>query len=80
MSIGVAQILAMALTLTLLWALYYGRKAPEPDATATTLQTDDPAPLTVTAEAPQSSCGRAAMNAAAAAKTSEPQFEMERLS
>ncbi|KAF1377063.1 hypothetical protein PFLUV_G00218000 [Perca fluviatilis] len=32
-SIGVAQILAMALTLTLLWALYYGRQAPEPDST-----------------------------------------------
>ncbi|XP_040030940.1 tetraspanin-12 isoform X2 [Gasterosteus aculeatus] len=31
-SIGVAQILAMALTLTLLWALYYGRKPPEPPA------------------------------------------------
>lgn len=32
-SIGVAQILAMALTLMLLWALYYGQKS-EPDATA----------------------------------------------
>ncbi|KAM9845884.1 tetraspanin-12 [Aulostomus maculatus] len=31
-SIGVAQILAMALTLMLLWALYYGRKSPELDA------------------------------------------------
>ncbi|XP_069580252.1 tetraspanin-12 isoform X2 [Brachyistius frenatus] len=31
-SIGVAQILAMALTLTLLWALYYGRKSPELDS------------------------------------------------
>jgi len=34
-SIGVAQILAMALTLTLLWALYYGRKCPGPVAVAT---------------------------------------------
>ncbi|KAM9823563.1 tetraspanin-12 [Neosynchiropus ocellatus] len=37
-SIGVAQILAMALTLMLLWALYYGQKSPEsapsPDAPA----------------------------------------------
>uniref|UniRef100_A0A3B3V7B6 Tetraspanin 12 n=1 Tax=Poecilia latipinna TaxID=48699 RepID=A0A3B3V7B6_9TELE len=31
-SIGVAQILAMALTLTLLWALYYGRHHQQPDA------------------------------------------------
>ena len=29
-SVGVAQILAMTLTLTLLWALYYDRKPPEP--------------------------------------------------
>ncbi|KAJ8261682.1 hypothetical protein GJAV_G00157140 [Gymnothorax javanicus] len=29
-SIGVSQILAMTLTLTLLWALYYDRRAPEP--------------------------------------------------
>uniref|UniRef100_A0A8B9K3C1 Tetraspanin 12 n=1 Tax=Astyanax mexicanus TaxID=7994 RepID=A0A8B9K3C1_ASTMX len=29
-SIGVAQILAMTLTLTLLWALYYDRKPPDP--------------------------------------------------
>lgn len=43
-SIGVAQILAMALTLTLLWALYYGRKSPEPDPAAP----DDSGPLDVT--------------------------------
>ncbi|KAJ0012715.1 hypothetical protein NQD34_017049 [Periophthalmus magnuspinnatus] len=30
-SIGVAQILAMALTLMLLWALYYGHKCPVPN-------------------------------------------------
>ncbi|KAJ8387369.1 hypothetical protein AAFF_G00157460 [Aldrovandia affinis] len=29
-SIGVSQILAMTLTLTLLWALYYDRRAPDP--------------------------------------------------
>ncbi|PWA15461.1 hypothetical protein CCH79_00020820 [Gambusia affinis] len=34
-SIGVAQILAMALTLTLLWALYYGRHHQQPDAYGT---------------------------------------------
>ncbi|XP_047431960.1 tetraspanin-12 isoform X2 [Mugil cephalus] len=31
-SIGVAQILAMALTLMLLWVLHYGRKSPEMDS------------------------------------------------
>ncbi|KAK1169014.1 tetraspanin-12 [Acipenser oxyrinchus oxyrinchus] len=30
-SIGVSQILAMILTVTLLWALYYDRRAPRPD-------------------------------------------------
>ncbi|XP_029351026.1 tetraspanin-12 isoform X2 [Echeneis naucrates] len=70
-SLGVAQILAMALTLTLLWALYYGRQAPNLDTTNHPL--DDPAPLTATssAEAPKSSCKR--MNPG-------PEFEMERLS
>ncbi|XP_023206095.1 tetraspanin-12 [Xiphophorus maculatus] len=34
-SIGVAQILAMALTLTLLWALYYGRHHQQPDSYGT---------------------------------------------
>lgn len=86
-SIGVAQILAMALTLTLLWALYYGRKSPELDTTVAA--PDDSTPLTVThrpsAEAPQSGCSRtnkscAVMTSTAAAKPSELQFEMERLS
>lgn len=74
-SIGVAQILAMALTLTLLWALYYGRKSPELDSTAP--PPGDSAPLSVThgpsAEAPQSGCHRTN-------KGCELQFEMERLS
>ncbi|TNN21569.1 Tetraspanin-12 [Liparis tanakae] len=34
-ALGVAQILAMALSLTLLWALYYGRKGPVAAATST---------------------------------------------
>ena len=87
-SIGVAQILAMALTLTLLWALYYGRKSPELDST-TPPPADDSAPLTVThgpsAEASKSGCHRTNKGctggtAAAAAKPGELQFEMERLS
>ncbi|XP_044042572.1 tetraspanin-12 isoform X3 [Siniperca chuatsi] len=85
-SIGVAQILAMALTLTLLWALYYGRRSPGLDST--TPPPDDSAPLTVThgpsAEASKSGCNRTnkscSIATAAAAKPSELQFEMERLS
>eukprot|EP00064_Thunnus_orientalis_P025822 superscaffoldBa00014115_g26248 len=95
-SIGVAQILAMALTLTLLWALYYGRKSPELDSTPPPPPvTDDSAPLSVThgpsAEASKSGCTRTnkgwanppnitTSNAAAAAKLGQHQFEMERLS
>lgn len=45
-SIGVAQILAMALTLMLLWALYCGRKSPQQDSTP--LSKNDSAPLTPT--------------------------------
>ncbi|CAN9508351.1 unnamed protein product [Ophioblennius macclurei] len=43
-SIGVAQILAMALTLTLLWALYYGRKSPELDPAAAAAPPPNPSP------------------------------------
>ncbi|KAF0028693.1 hypothetical protein F2P81_017798 [Scophthalmus maximus] len=71
-SIGVAQILAMALTLTLLWALYFGQKSPELDSTP---PPGNSAPLTAmqgpSAEDPTSTC------------TTTPQehrFEMERLS
>lgn len=90
-SIGVAQILAMALTLTLLWALYYGRKSPELDS-ATPPPPDDSTPLTVThgpsAEASKTGCNRtdrsctsmAAAATAAAVRPSGLQFEMERLS
>lgn len=77
-SIGVAQILAMALTLTLLWALYYGRKAPEPNTTAAP---DDSASLTAahghTTEATQSGCNHTNPTAA---KPPGVQLEMERLS
>ncbi|XP_015254883.1 PREDICTED: tetraspanin-12 isoform X2 [Cyprinodon variegatus] len=40
-SIGVAQILAMALTLTLLWALYYGRQFQKPNSEATPVLPED---------------------------------------
>lgn len=85
-SIGVAQILAMALTLTLLWALYYGRKSSHLDST-TLPAPDDSVPVTVThgpsAEALKSGCSRAnkgCANMAAASKPHEHQFEMARLS
>uniref|UniRef100_A0A3Q3VWZ8 Tetraspanin n=1 Tax=Mola mola TaxID=94237 RepID=A0A3Q3VWZ8_MOLML len=86
-SIGVAQILAMALTLMLLWALYYGRKSPELDSTALPTAPDDSASLTVTHEPPagalKSGClrtnkGSPVMNATS--KPSELQLEMECLS
>ncbi|XP_040885651.1 tetraspanin-12 isoform X1 [Toxotes jaculatrix] len=87
-SIGVAQILAMALTLTLLWALYYGRKSPDPDSSGPAAPPDDFTPLTVTqgpsAEASKSGCSRTnkgcANMPAAASSAHEHQFEMERLS
>ncbi|XP_037551555.1 tetraspanin-12 [Nematolebias whitei] len=47
-SIGVAQILAMALTLTLLWALYYGQKCPEIDSQSPPALRDDGTQDTVT--------------------------------
>ncbi|KAF7653266.1 hypothetical protein LDENG_00085120 [Lucifuga dentata] len=89
-SIGVAQILAMALTLTLLWALYYSRKSTEPpsDDSTTLAGTHGPS-----ADAPKPCCTRAApkgsanppnctstTTAAAAATPNQHQFEMECLS
>ncbi|XP_029969029.1 tetraspanin-12 isoform X1 [Salarias fasciatus] len=87
-SIGVAQILAMALTLTLLWALYYGRKSPQPDSAPPPSPPDDCTPLTAApaepAEAPRPACARwnpkVCTNAPPAGETpAGPQFEMERL-
>ncbi|KAI3366322.1 hypothetical protein L3Q82_000435 [Scortum barcoo] len=79
-SIGVAQILAMALTLTLLWALYYGRKSPEPDFSQ---PPEDSTPLTPThgasAEASKSGCSRS-NKPCSAPPQGELQFEMERMS
>lgn len=79
-SIGVAQILAMALTLMLLWALYYRRKSPQSDTTA---PQDDSSPLPVahgpSAEALKPGGGRT-LKGCANNVPSENQFEMERLS
>ncbi|XP_012778360.1 tetraspanin-12 isoform X1 [Maylandia zebra] len=82
-SIGVAQIIAMALTLTLLWALYYGRKSPEPDM-PTLPPPDDPDPDTAahaaSADALKSGCSRSNKGCTnMAATTPKQQFEMERL-
>ncbi|KAM9328102.1 tetraspanin-12 [Pholidichthys leucotaenia] len=87
-SIGVAQILAMALTLTLLWALYYGKKSPEPDLTTIQMAQEDSALAAVdqgaSAEALNFVSGR--MNklttntpSATASKQKEQKFEMDRL-
>ncbi|XP_034434206.1 tetraspanin-12 [Hippoglossus hippoglossus] len=76
-SIGVAQILAMALTLTLLWALYYGRKSPDLDSMAPPM---DSAPDTVTHGASAEASGSNQTNMSAASTPQEHQFEMERLS
>lgn len=84
-SIGVAQILAMALTLTLLWALYYGQKSPELDSlTPPTLQ-DDPTSVKPThrasAEVSKFGCSRTNKGCtntpAAAAKPKGHHIEME---
>lgn len=86
-SIGVAQILAMALTLMLLWALYYGRKSPELDSTAPPLLTmpEPSPPITVTLcpvlEASKSAgTKKGGPVVTTASRASEPQLEMERLS
>nr|XP_046153319.1 tetraspanin-12-like [Oncorhynchus gorbuscha]XP_046153320.1 tetraspanin-12-like [Oncorhynchus gorbuscha] len=86
-SIGVAQILAMTLTLTLLWALYYDRKPPEPTPPEPPTGTD-PGPLTIIhppqGEAPKSGITRPAEAWSNTATTSNghghTQFEMETLS
>ncbi|XP_034019282.1 LOW QUALITY PROTEIN: tetraspanin-12 [Thalassophryne amazonica] len=85
-SIGVAQIVAMALTLMLLWVLYYDHKAPELDSTLRA--TDDSALLAVTyrpsdGAAKSTKGGIKATNtnkAGVSAPTGDLQFEMERLS
>lgn len=82
-SIGVAQILAMALTLMLLWALHFGRKTPELDSVASPkpITLGDSAPLTVThgpsADVPEASGGHVLRSAV---KPTELQLEMDCLS
>ncbi|XP_056133307.1 tetraspanin-12 isoform X2 [Lampris incognitus] len=83
-SIGVAQILAMALTLTLLWALYYGRRSPGP---ADPPPSEDPAELAVIhgpfGSAPKPGCTHAAKASGYCPTAPTPnghQIEMEQLS
>ncbi|KAM6895724.1 LOW QUALITY PROTEIN: tetraspanin-12 [Xenentodon cancila] len=86
-SIGVAQILAMALTLTLLWALYYGRKSPDLDSQASGVPLDDSTPTVATNrtvfDPAKSGCShksKARTNTAAAScELKQHQFEMARL-
>lgn len=76
-SIGVAQILAMTLTVTLLWALYYDHKPPEPASADALIHTHSPTedPLKVSHSHPRAS--EAWANTPANGHT---QFEMEQLS
>ncbi|XP_028250426.1 tetraspanin-12 isoform X3 [Parambassis ranga] len=81
-SLGVAQILAMALTLMLLWALYYGRKSPELDTPAALTPPEDSTLVTVSSGA-SADCSRTPKGCGnvptAATKPKGLQFEMERL-
>lgn len=78
-AVGVAQILAMALTLTLLWALYYGRKPPEPDPAPPALPQGDSSAETGQRNTSGGSAPSAAVANGSAAKAGELQFEMEQL-
>lgn len=80
-SLGVAQILAMALTLMLLWALYYGHKSPVPDSVI--VAPDDPAAAVMQgppAASLKSCCGHTPKGCANMSAQSGHQVEMERLS
>ncbi|XP_067346885.1 tetraspanin-12 isoform X2 [Channa argus] len=86
-SIGVAQILAMALTLMLLWALYYERKTPHLEPTTPVIPPDDSSPLMThgpSAEAAKLGGNRTNKGCtivpAASSQLNGNQFEMERLS
>ncbi|XP_047245442.1 tetraspanin-12 [Girardinichthys multiradiatus] len=84
-SIGVAQILAMALTLTLLWALYCGRQFQELDSGVTPGLPEDSTSIAATngttTDASKSGCGRMTKGrtetSAAEAQLKDPQVEME---
>ncbi|XP_052409460.1 tetraspanin-12-like [Carassius gibelio] len=76
-SIGVAQILAMTLTVTLLWALYYDHKPPDPASPDALIQTHCPAE---DAQKPRHSHSRAPEAWANTPANGHTQFEMEQLS
>ncbi|MEQ2188625.1 hypothetical protein GOODEAATRI_016956 [Goodea atripinnis] len=84
-SIGVAQILAMALTLTLLWALYCGRQFQELDLEVTPGLPEESTSIAATngttTDASKSGCGRMTKGrtetSAAEAQLKDPQVEME---
>ncbi|XP_010866566.1 tetraspanin-12 isoform X6 [Esox lucius] len=85
-SIGVAQILAMILTLTLLWALYYDCKPPEPTPPADRPLGSDPCGVTIT-HGPQVEAHKQGTTRQAEAwcksvtmPNGHTHFEMERLS
>lgn len=76
-SIGVAQILAMTLTVTLLWALYYDHKPPDPASPDALIHTHSSAE---DAQKPSHSHSQAPEAWANAPANGHIQFEMEQLS
>ncbi|XP_029103372.1 tetraspanin-12 [Scleropages formosus] len=82
-SIGVSQILAMTLTLTLLWALYYDRRAPDPPEQGTAQGGEHapaPAPPSQPEEQPKPGPPRPAEARGPALPNGHTQLEMEQFS
>ncbi|MBN3313834.1 TSN12 protein, partial [Atractosteus spatula] len=77
-SIGVSQILAMILTVTLLWALYYDRRAPGTDQMLT-LSNDTSQHLACHSEEPQKPSPERTADLRIPANSSSIQFEMRQL-
>ncbi|XP_051974643.1 tetraspanin-12-like isoform X2 [Xyrauchen texanus] len=78
-SIGVAQILAMTLTVTLLWALYYDHRPPDPASPDTLTHTHTHSPAEDSLK-PSHSHSRVPEAWANTTPNGHTQFEMEQLS
>lgn len=74
-AMGVAQILAMALTLMLLWALYYGENSPEVDPLVHPSPLDDSGSQGRPAEAYQLGCYHS--KAPVTATPQQPKLQLE---
>ncbi|XP_066561053.1 tetraspanin-12 isoform X2 [Amia ocellicauda] len=77
-SIGVSQILAMILTITLLWALYYGRRPPRTGHMLTS-SSDPSRHLACPSQEPLKPSPARTSELRAAADNTHTQFEMEQL-